>query len=99
MPRALSSTGAFQLNLNEILVFGGWDSENQVDSFFLKIEQSGKQSIYQEDECKLEDADIFLFTGALRQDTEKGEVIFSGQEFIHRFIEKERGFETVRKIE
>ena len=41
MPRALSSTGAFQVTLNEILVFGGWDSENQTDSFFFKIENSG----------------------------------------------------------
>ena len=99
MPRALSSTGAFQVTLNEILVFGGWDSENQTDSFFFKIENSGQVSIYQEDECKLQDADIFLFTGAFRQDTEAGEVVFSGQENIHRYNEKERGFETVRKIE
>ena len=47
----------------------------------------------------MNDADIFLFTGALRIDTEKNQITVCGQDFMHVFNEKERGFETIRKIE
>jgi len=35
----------------------------------------------------------------LRIDIDKKETIIAGQEYIHKFNEKERGFEIVRKIE
>lgn len=56
-------------------------------------------TISEEDECHLEQPDLFLFGGALRIDVEKKETIISGQEYIHKFNEKERGFEIVKKIE
>jgi len=52
-------------------VFGGWDSANQKDCYFIKEEGPDKFAVFQEDECRLNDPDIFLFTGALRIDTEK----------------------------
>jgi hypothetical protein len=85
--------------MKEIVIFGGWDSDNLTDSYFLKEDTPNKFSIQAEDECYLQDADLFLFTGAFRQDTDKGEVVVCGQDYLHRFTEKDREFETIRKIE
>ena len=46
MPRALSSVGVFQLNLKELVVFGGWDNANQKDCYFIKEEAPNKFTVF-----------------------------------------------------
>ncbi len=78
LPSALSSIGAFSLSLKEMVLFGGWDTENQKDVYFMKEEKADTFKISTEDECQLENADIFLFTGAVKYDTERNEIIVGG---------------------
>lgn len=73
--------------------------DNEKECYFLKAETTDKFGISTEDECKLQDADIFQFNGAIRMETDKSAMIVCGQNFIHKFNDKERGFETVKKIE
>ena len=47
----------------------------------------------------LENEDIFLFTGAFRQDTDKGIVVVCGQEYLHTYNEKDHTFTTERRLE
>jgi hypothetical protein len=62
--------------------------------------QEGNKFVFDTDAVgELQDADIFLFTGPLRQDVEKGDVVICGQDYLHVYREKERRFETVKKLE
>jgi len=42
--------------------------------------------------------DIFLVNGAIKHQTEQGQMIVCGQEYIHAFDEKEKAFRVVRKL-
>jgi hypothetical protein len=71
LPKALSSVGIFQLSIKEMVIFGGWSDVNQNACYFLKEENPNKFVVNVEDECLLQDADIFLFNGAVRIDTDR----------------------------
>ena len=70
--------GVFQLSLKEMVVFGGWDDGKITEAFFVKEEAPGKFSIHSEDECKLQNEDIFLYNGAIKLDTEHHQIMVCG---------------------
>ena len=78
LTRAVSSMGVFQLSLKEMVVFGGWDDGKITEAFFVKEEAPGKFSIHSEDECKLQNEDIFLYNGAIKLDTEHHQIMVCG---------------------
>lgn len=78
MPHGLSTIGAFQLSANEMLIFGGWDDSNQSSTYLLRDLGQNSIQISSEPDMHLAEPDIFLFNGAFRQDTDRGEVTVCG---------------------
>ena len=83
--------------MSEIAVFGGWDTNNLTTSFAL-IKEKNAWKIDANRIKDLEKADIFLFTGGIRIDTAKSEIVICGQEYIHSYHEKDKTFHIVRQL-
>jgi N-acetylneuraminic acid mutarotase len=103
LPHPLSNMGCFQLNLKQILVFGGWKNENTRETFILQQDAIAKHRIIKQGEKEgprnnLETADIFLFNGAHKIDTVSNTILFCGQMAIHQFDDSNRTFRTVRNL-
>jgi len=95
--------GCFQLNLKQILIFGGWKNENTRESFILQQDAIAKHRIIKQGEKdgprnNLETADIFLFNGAQRFDMASNVTLFCGQFALHQFDDANRTFRTVRNF-
>lgn len=81
----------------EILIFGGWEKSGNVKEVS-SLKLNGKTWSATATAGELEEADIFLFNGGVRQDIDSEEVVVCGSSYLHRFSEKTRKFEVVRKL-
>lgn len=103
LPHPLSNMGCFQLNLKQILIFGGWKNDNTKEAFILQQDAIAKHRILKQGEkdgprSNLETPDIFLFNGGHKVDGDSNTTFFCGQFALHQFDDSSRTFRTVRKF-
>ena len=99
MPYPCSSPGALAISTQELLVFGGYNADNLTTSFALVQDGENSFRVDAERVGELAEADIFLFTGAVRMDLRKGEVAICGKSFVHVLNEREKTFSRLMKVD
>ena len=95
LPFASAFSGAIALHPREILIFGGWDKQTDIDNCVLLKESSpGEFSLTEAD--PLQDADKFLISGPRARDDQNRNIVIFGTDHVHQYNEIEKNFMTLK---
>lgn len=95
LPFAAAFSGAIALHPREILIFGGWDKQNDIDNCVL-LKESSPGDFAITDADSLQDADKFLVLGPRHRDESNRNIVIFGTEHVHQYNEIEKNFMTLK---
>ena len=104
LPQTLCNIGLCQVELNQLLIFGGFSSSKAGATTLVcnMLESEGGQLILRKvgdgKAGSLQTSDIFLFNGVARVEEESKDFYLVGKDHVHVYNESTHKFRTLRQI-